>query len=52
DFCAKHDIAAKIETVSIDKADETYDRVVAGDVYFRAVIDTATFEGAEVTALV
>ena len=43
DFCAKHDIAAKIETVSIDKADETYDRVVAGDVYFRAVIDTSTF---------
>ena len=51
DFCAEHDIAAKIETVSIDEADATYDRVVAGDVYFRAVIDTSTFEGAEVSAL-
>ncbi|HCG54621.1 MULTISPECIES: NAD(P)-dependent alcohol dehydrogenase [Brevibacterium] len=51
DFCAEHDIAATIETVSIDEADATYDRVVAGDVYFRAVIDTSTFEGAEVSAL-
>ncbi|MDN6133348.1 MAG: NAD(P)-dependent alcohol dehydrogenase, partial [Brevibacterium sp.] len=50
DFCAEHDIAAKIETVGIDEADATYDRVVAGDVYFRAVIDTSTFDGAEVAA--
>ena len=50
DFCAEHGIAAKVETVSIDEADATYDRVVAGDVYFRAVIDTAGFQGAEVVA--
>lgn len=46
DFCAKHGIAAKIETISVDEADATYERVVAGDVRFRAVIDTATFAGA------
>ncbi|HJF49435.1 MAG TPA: NAD(P)-dependent alcohol dehydrogenase [Brachybacterium paraconglomeratum] len=46
DFCAEHGIAAKIETISVDEADATYERVVAGDVRFRAVIDTATFAGA------
>ena len=46
DFCAEHGIAAKIETISVDEADATYDRVVAGDVHFRAVIDTATFADA------
>ncbi|MGO1389479.1 NAD(P)-dependent alcohol dehydrogenase [Brachybacterium alimentarium] len=48
DFCAEHGIAAQIETIGIDEADATYDRVVAGEVFFRAVIDTATFEDAEV----
>ena len=46
DFCAEHGIAAKIETISVDEADATYYRVVAADVHFRAVIDTATFAGA------
>lgn len=44
DFCAEHGIAAQIETVSVDEVDATYDRVVAGDVVFRAVIDTASFD--------
>ena len=48
DFCAEHGFAAKVEVISVDEADATYDRVVDGDVHFRAVIDTATF--AEVTA--
>ncbi|WP_193104014.1 NAD(P)-dependent alcohol dehydrogenase [Brachybacterium sp. FME24] len=48
DFCAEHGIAAQIETIGVDEADATYDRVVAGEVFFRAVIDTATFEDAEV----
>mgnify|MGYP003346245984 CR=1 FL=1 len=39
-------VAAKIETISVDEADATYDRVVDGKVHFRAVIDTATFAGA------
>ncbi|MBB5831178.1 NAD(P)-dependent alcohol dehydrogenase [Brachybacterium aquaticum] len=46
DFCAEHGVAAKIETISVDEADATYDRVVDGKVHFRAVIDTATFAGA------
>ncbi|HJB11052.1 MAG TPA: NAD(P)-dependent alcohol dehydrogenase [Candidatus Brachybacterium merdavium] len=48
DFCAEHGLAAVIETVGIDGADAAYERVVAGDVKFRVVIDTSTFEGAEV----
>ncbi|MDN5686836.1 MAG: NAD(P)-dependent alcohol dehydrogenase [Brachybacterium sp.] len=47
DFCAEHGLAAQIETIGIEEADATYDRVVAGEVYFRAVIDTSTFEGAQ-----
>ena len=46
DFCAEHGIAAVIETISVDEADAAYDRVVAGDVRFRVVIDTATFADA------
>lgn len=43
DFCAEHGIGAKIEKISVDQVEEYYDRVVAGNVQFRAVIDTATF---------
>lgn len=43
DFCAKHNLGAVIEKVSVDEVDAAYDRVVAGDVKFRCVIDTATF---------
>ncbi|MDO5661502.1 MAG: NAD(P)-dependent alcohol dehydrogenase [Brachybacterium sp.] len=44
DFCAEHGIAAQIETIGVKEVDAMYDTVVAGDVFFRAVIDTATFE--------
>jgi uncharacterized zinc-type alcohol dehydrogenase-like protein len=44
DFCAEHGIASVIEKISVDQVDEYYDKVVDGDVIFRAVIDTATFE--------
>ena len=47
DFCAEHGLAAQVETIGIEEADATYDRVVAGEVYFRAVIDTSTFEGSQ-----
>lgn len=50
DFCAEHGIAAVIEKVGVDEVDEAYERVVAGDVQFRVVIDIATFENAEVSA--
>jgi uncharacterized zinc-type alcohol dehydrogenase-like protein len=42
DFCAAHGIAAKIELIDADQVDEAYNRVVAGDVHFRFVIDIAT----------
>lgn len=50
DFCAEHGIAAVIETIGVDEVDEAYERVVDGKVHFRVVIDTATFEDAEVQA--
>ena len=43
DFCAEHGIGAVIEKISVDQVDEYYEKVVAGDVQFRAVIDTETF---------
>jgi alcohol dehydrogenase (NADP+) len=42
DFCAEHGIAPEIETISADEINEAYDRVVASDVRYRFVIDTAT----------
>ena len=50
DFCAEHGIAAQIETIPVTEADAAYDRVVAGDVRFRVVIDTATFDDVEAVA--
>ena len=50
DFCAEHGFGAKIEKVGVHEVDEAYDRVVAGDVHFRCVIDTSTFADAEVEA--
>lgn len=41
-FCAEHGIGAEIETISADQIDGAYDRVVASDVRYRFVIDTAT----------
>lgn len=50
DFCAEHGIGAVIEKISVDQIDAAYERVIAGDVQFRVVIDTATFDSAEVSA--
>lgn len=44
DFCAEHKIGAVIEKIGVDDVDEAYDRVVEGDVRFRFVIDTETFD--------
>ncbi|MEU2255550.1 NAD(P)-dependent alcohol dehydrogenase [Nocardia xishanensis] len=41
-FCAQHGIGAEIELISADEIDNAYDRVVASDVRYRFVIDTAT----------
>ena len=43
DFCAEHNIGAEVEVVDADRIDESYDRVIAGDVRFRFVIDASTF---------
>jgi uncharacterized zinc-type alcohol dehydrogenase-like protein len=43
DFCAEHNIGATIETIRGEQIDEAWDRVVASDVRYRFVIDTATF---------
>lgn len=43
DFCAAHGLGAVIEKIDVSDVDQAYDRVVAGDVRFRFVIDTATF---------
>ena len=44
DFCAEHGIGAVIEKIGVNDVDAAYERVVDGDVKFRFVIDTATFE--------
>ncbi len=42
DFCAEHRIAADIELIPADQINEAYERVLASDVRYRFVIDTAT----------
>lgn len=42
DFCAEHGITATVEVITADQVDEYYDKVVHGDVRYRAVIDVAS----------
>ncbi|MET8768177.1 NAD(P)-dependent alcohol dehydrogenase [Streptomyces sp. NPDC004658] len=42
DFCAEHGIGAEIEPISAAEINEAYERVLASDVRYRFVIDTAT----------
>ncbi|GGR45238.1 putative zinc-type alcohol dehydrogenase-like protein [Nocardioides luteus] len=42
DFCAEHNIGAEVEVISADQINEAYARVLASDVRYRFVIDTAT----------
>ena len=42
DFCAEHGIGATVEVIGGDQVNEAYDKVVAGDVRYRYVIDTST----------
>lgn len=41
-FCGEHGIGAGAEVIDADQMDQAYDRVVAGDVRFRFVIDIST----------
>jgi len=42
DFCAEHGILPETELISADRINEAYERVLASDVRYRFVIDTAT----------
>lgn len=42
DFCAEHDIVSDIEIVGASELDDAYDRMVAGDVKYRFVLDAST----------
>jgi uncharacterized zinc-type alcohol dehydrogenase-like protein len=44
DFCAEHGIGAEIEVIGADRINEAWERVLASDVRYRFVIDTATLE--------
>src|SRR5829696_5619367 len=41
-FCAEHGIGAEVEVIAADQINEAYERVLASDVRYRFVIDTAT----------
>ncbi|MGV9945750.1 IS701 family transposase [Rhodococcus aetherivorans] len=42
DFCAAHHIGADVEVIPADRINDAYERVLASDVRYRFVIDTAT----------
>jgi uncharacterized zinc-type alcohol dehydrogenase-like protein len=42
DFCAEHHVTPEIEVIEPDYINEAYERVLASDVRYRFVIDTAT----------
>lgn len=42
DFCAEHTIGAEIEVIAADEIDKAWERVLASDVRYRFVIDTAS----------
>ena len=44
DFCGKHNLAADIEVVPIQKVNEAYARVLKSDVRYRFVIDMASLK--------
>ena len=42
DFCAEHGVTSDVEVVQADQLNEAYDRMVAGDVKYRFVLDAST----------
>ena len=42
DFCAEHGIGSDVEIIAAEQINEAYERVLASDVRYRFVIDTAT----------
>jgi uncharacterized zinc-type alcohol dehydrogenase-like protein len=50
DFCAEHEVVSDIEIVSATQLNDAYDRMVAGDVKYRFVLDASTLPAAAATA--
>lgn len=44
DFCAEHAIRCDIELLDIRNINQAYERMIAGDVKYRFVIDMATLQ--------
>ena len=44
DFCGQHNVLCQIEMIQPEQIRETHDRIVKGDVYYRAVIDMTKVE--------
>lgn len=44
DFCGQHNVLCQIEMIQPEQIRETHDRVVKGEVYYRAVIDMTKVE--------
>lgn len=44
DFCAEHGVASDIEVVAATQLNEAFQRMVAGDVKYRFVLDTSTLQ--------
>jgi uncharacterized zinc-type alcohol dehydrogenase-like protein len=42
DFCSRHNIVSDVEIIRMDQINQAFDRVVAGDVKYRFVIDMQT----------
>ena len=42
DFCAEHNLGAEVEVIPADQVNNAWERVLASDVRYRFVIDTAT----------
>jgi uncharacterized zinc-type alcohol dehydrogenase-like protein len=45
EFCAEHGIGAEVEVIDADRIDEAFERLLAGDVRYRFVIDVGTMAG-------
>jgi uncharacterized zinc-type alcohol dehydrogenase-like protein len=46
DFCAEHGVVADVEVVGAGQLNQAYDRMVAGDVKYRFVLDAGTLQAA------
>ena len=42
DYCAEHNIVSDVEVIDIKDINESYERMLKGDVRYRFVIDMAT----------